>query len=316
MLVYLEVLFRHWLRFIALLVLLPLAIVIGTIAMFPTYRGSAQLWVDDFVNVGLGAPSGWSIYLTPSQNMSDSFTQLLQTQAFRDTLYSKIIQSGAFPSSENYDIGGSIDSLLVVAPASHLMVVSASCDLRSVCVKVVATAINEFRDQQINMEQQQADVAISFFSQRLKTARPARDAAQAQVEQYLALHPNLRTDPNAQLYDPTFQQLSANLTDTKSTVDDLESKVARDEYIASTSSETLQIGPRIVDPPQITKGGILGDGSSLRRAMFGLLGCYAVGGTYIFLFAWVDKTAREPRELERRLKVPVVVTIQKLPRVA
>ena len=33
---------------------------------------------------------------------------------------------------------------------------------------------------------------------------------------------------------------------------------------------------------------------------------------YLFLLGWVDKTARQPREIEHRLKLPVVATIPEL----
>ena len=68
----------------------------------------------------------------------------------------------------------------------------------------------------------------------------------------------------------------------------------------------------MVDAPSIAKGGLLGDGSSLKRALFSAVGCCAVAGAYLFILVFADKTARDPKEIERRLKVPVVVTIPTL----
>lgn len=315
MLAYLEILFRQKARFIVLLIVLPMVIVVGTIALYPTYRGGAQLWVDNYADVGLGSPSGWSIYLSPSQNMADDFNQFLQTKSFKDRLYNNMINSGFVSPAQRDDLSVSIYDLSVSAPASHLLVVSTTCDLRQICLAVVNTAIGEFRDQEIKLEHEQAQVAIRFFNERLQTAVPARDAAQAKFDQYLAENSNLRTDLVAQAYDNKYQQLSSDLRDKKAAVADLQAKVERANYINSATSQTLY-GPQVVDPPRITKGGVLGDGSSLRRAVFGLIGCYAVAGMYVFLLTWIDKTAREPRDLERRLKVPVVATIPRLDKAA
>lgn len=316
MFVYIEVLFRHWLRFFVLLILLPVVIGMITVAFFPTYRASSQLWVESFADVGLGTPSGWNSYLTPSQNLSDSLTQLLTTRAFNSDLYLRVVDSGFTNSVERADVNNSIGSIQVTAPGSHLLAVSAACDHRSVCVAVLSRLIDLFRDQQIKLQQDQADVAISFFTQQLKTAQPDLKSAQDAVERYLGTHPNLRTDPNATTNDIEYNRLLLDLRDKQNRVDDLESKLARAQFIASASNQVLEIGPKVVDPPRITRAGLLGDGTSVKRALFSAAGCYLVAGGYLLILVLIDKTARDPRELERRLKVPVVVTIPSLDRAA
>ena len=314
MFVYIEVLFHYWRRFVALLLLLPLVIGVVTIVFYPSYRATSQLWVENFADVGLGTPSGWNTYLTHSQKLSDSLLQLLNTRAFNDTLNDHVWQTGFTTQVQRDDIATSIASISVSAPGSHLLAVSATCDGRDVCVAVLSGLIDLFRDQQIKLEQDQATVAITFFTEQLKIAKPDLTAAQDAVEKYLATHPNLRTDPNATTNDFVYARLVNDLHDKQSRVDDLENRLAHDQFIASASKQVLQIGPQVVDPPVISRGGLLGDGTSFRRAMFSVVGCYAVAGAYLFLLVFVDKTARDPREIERRLKVPVVATIPSLER--
>ncbi len=312
MFVYIEVLFRYWRRFLVLLLLLPVTIGTVTIVFFPTYKGATQLWVENFADVGLGTPSGWNAYLTPSQNVSDSLTQLLTTRAFNNTLYEQVTQAGFTTKSQRADVAGSIASIQDAAVGTHLLSITATCDERDVCIAVLSGLVGLFRDQQIKLEQDQAAVAITYFTEQLKTARPDLATAQDNVEKYLAAHPNLRTDPNATTNDFEYARLLDELHAQQSRVDDLENKLAIDQFIASTSKQVLQIGPQVVDAPFIANGGLLGDGTSLKRALFSVAGAYGVAGAYLFLLVVADKTARDPREIERRLKVAVVVTVPRL----
>lgn len=316
MLVYLEVLFRHWRRFFVLLILLPAVIGMITIVFFPSYRASSQLWVESFADVGLGTPSGWNTYLTPSQNLSDQLTQLLTTKAFNDELYQRVVDSGYTTPVERADIANSIAGIQVTAPGSRVLALSAGCDLKPICVAVLNRLIDLFRDQQLKLQQDQADVAITFFSQQLSTAQPDLRSAQDALEKYLGQHPNLRTDPNAITDDIEYNRLVLDERDKQNKVNDYQAKLDHARFIASASDQVLQIGPKVVDPPRITRAGILGDGTSLKRAMFSVAGCYLVAGGYLFLLVVVDRTARDPRELERRLRVPVLVTIPRLDRAA
>jgi capsular polysaccharide biosynthesis protein len=54
---------------------------------------------------------------------------------------------------------------------------------------------------------------------------------------------------------------------------------------------------------------LLGDNSSLKRAALFSLACFTVGVAYLLLLVWVDKTARDAKELDSRLQVPVLATV-------
>lgn len=316
MFIYIEVLFRYWGRFFLLLVFLPATIGLVTIVFFPTYKGGTQLWVENYADVGLGTPSGWNQYLTPSQNLSDSLYQLLSTNSFNGSIYNHVLSEGFTGSSQRTDVINSINSIQVNAAGSHVLAITDNCDERAVCIAVLGGVVDLFRDQQIKLQQDQAAVAITYFTEQLKTAKPALSDAQDAVEKYLALHPNLRTDPNATTNDFEYARLLDDLRVAENRVNDLENRIAVDQFITSASTQVLQIGPQVVDAPSIAKGGLLGDGSSLKRALFSAVGCCAVAGAYLFMLVFADKTARDPKEIERRLKVPVVVTIPTLQAVA
>jgi len=273
MFVYIEILFRYWRRFLMLLLLLPLTIGVVTVVFFPTYKATSQLWVESFADVGLGTPSGWNTYLTPSQNLADTLTQLLSTRDFNDNLYNTVVAGGFTTRAQRDDVAASIAGITVATPGTHLLAITGGCDQREVCVAVLSGLIDLFREHQVKDEQNQATLAITFFTEQLTTAKPALTAAQDAAEKYLAMHPNLRTDPNATTNDFAYARLLADLRDKQSRVDDLNNRVAHDQYIASASQEVLKIGPLVVDPPVIARSGLLGDGTSIRPAMFCAVGC-------------------------------------------
>src|SRR5262249_9140104 len=90
---YVEIVFRFKFRFLFLLLILPAAVATVTVLLFPSYKATPQLWVNDPGYFSPSAPIGWSVYLTPAQNESDSLTQLVSTQAFRKDLYDALADS-------------------------------------------------------------------------------------------------------------------------------------------------------------------------------------------------------------------------------
>lgn len=312
---YVEILFRFWIRFLILLVLIPTAVGVAFIIFFPSYKGSSSLWVDNPTYYGSRfTPVGWNQYLTPAQNESDSLTQLMSTQSFVGTLGDRLVASGAVTSNaELRQVLGSVyTTLKVKAIGSHLMTISVTCDRRPVCVAVLTQAITLFREQETKLQQDQADLGISFLSTELTQAQTSLKSAQDALSKYLADHPGLKPDAAVAATDSSLARLMADVQQKQSTVNDLQVSLSQAEYLSSASTRIEQMGPRVIDAPHISNGGLLGDGSSLKRALLASAICFAVGGAYLMLMTWVDKSARDAKELERRLKVRVVTTIDKM----
>src|SRR5579864_859482 len=83
---YVEILFRHWVRFAVILVLMPVPVSIATLLYFRTVQSTTNLWVEEPTYLGADISSnnvaGWNQYLTPSQNETDELAQYLQTDSF------------------------------------------------------------------------------------------------------------------------------------------------------------------------------------------------------------------------------------------
>src|SRR5438270_5611860 len=94
---YVDILFRHRLRFLILLVALPMEVAIACIAMFPHESALSTLWVDTPAYFSISpAATGWNQYLTPAQNTQDALDQLRNTGAFVHTLGLDLDTIGTF----------------------------------------------------------------------------------------------------------------------------------------------------------------------------------------------------------------------------
>jgi len=313
---YVELLFRFRIRFAALLILLPLAIGAATVFFFPTYKATADLWVDNPNYFGTSfIPIGWNQYLTPAQNQSDTLNQLLSTDAFASGLGDRLASSGGITDQVELrqTVGTVSTRLKVTATGSHLLTLAVTCDRAPVCTQVLVATIDLFREQQSKLQQAQADVGISFLSGQLKEARAALKSSEDALQRYLAEHPGVKTDPASAATNPELTGLMTDVSQKRATAADIQGNLDTVQRLSSTSARLLEIGPRVIDAPHISKGGLIGDGSSLKRAGLGALVCFAIGLAYLFVMSWMDKTTRDLKELERRLKVPVVATIPVLP---
>jgi hypothetical protein len=309
---YIEILFRFKVRFAFLLLVIPAVAGAVTILLFPSYSASAHLWVDDPGYFGGVTPTGWSQYLTPAQNEADGLNQLTLTHAFQVDLYSAL---GADIPDQSQRVSAILNDKLAVVPLeSHLILVTASCGHPPVCTAVVSRAIDVMRTEQIQSEQRNAQTGLAYLTQQLQQAQAAQSQAASKLATYLAAHPGTKvdsTDPN-QVPDPALAALLASVQTTKNTTSDLQSQVDRDNTVVAANITRDQSNPRVIDEAAVSGAGLLGDHTVLKKAGVVAGGAFALGLMYVFLLGWLDKTLRDPRDIERRFKVPVVTTIPEL----
>jgi capsular polysaccharide biosynthesis protein len=310
---YIEILFRFKFRFAFLLLLLPAVVGGITVLLFPSYRASAQLWVDDPSYFGGSTPAGWSQYLTSAQNEQDSLIQLLSTRSFNEDLYRRLATDIPNPTERSAAVNGS--KLTIAAAGTHLISVTATCVKQPDCIALVNRSVEALRDEQIQMEKDNAAAGVTFLTSQMQQAKTSQTGAEDALRKYIASHPGIKvdsnTDPNT-INDPELSRLATEVQAKRSAVNNLQDQINRNSNIASASTALIQAGPRMVDPPLIQKGGLTGDGSGLRKAALTGGAVLALGAVYLFLLGWLDKTLRDPHDIERRFKLPVVTTIPEL----
>lgn len=310
---YVEILFRFKIRFVLLLVFLPAIVGAAYVLIFPSYKATAQLWVEDPSYFGGTSPTGWSVYLTPAQNESDSLNQLIGTRKFRGDLDQAL--AGKIPDRSQRANAITMAKVGVAPVGTHLMSVGASCSQPSVCIGLLNEAIQVLRTEQIEQEKSSATAGVAFLTAQLQAAKDTLTQSEDALRRYINTHQGTRVDltadPNT-IADPELARVAADVQQKRNTVNSLQEQVRRDNSIASAAAAVITTGPNIIDPPQVQRAGPIGDGSSLKKAGIFAGGALALGLVYLFLLGWTDKTLRDPRDIEHRFKVPVVTTVPEL----
>jgi hypothetical protein len=309
---YAEILFRHRMRFVALL-LIPIAIATSVAVLLANQRAAATLRIENPSTFGATfVPLGWSTDKSPAQNMADSVNLVVRTQAFARSLSDRLSSTKAVssPGELQQTLASIATNLKVTASGSNLMTLTYSCPVAAVCVQVISYTIDIFRDQLLTTEQAQADAAGTFWRAQLKDAQTNLATAQAALRSYAAANPGVAL--NATSSDPQVVQLLGGVAVWRAKVVDSQNSLTQAQYLGTGTERLLQIGTTVADPPHISSSRFYGDGTSLVPAALALLAGLIVVAAYVFLLAWVDRTVGDPTVLERRLGVPVVATIPSL----
>lgn len=314
---YIEILFRYWVRFAIILVLLPVPVSAATLIYFRTVQAATSIWVADPTyfgsNVNSNTIAGWNQYLTPAQNEADQLGQYLQTKSFLDDVGVQLESAGITSAAERDKLINSIAKNLKVTPVgSHLLSLTFSCDHSSNCTAVLTATIAVFQDRLTQSLKSQEQLSTSFLQSQLTDAQKRSANSEAQLESYLNQHPGLAVSLNGSSGIPELDRLVTQAQQDSAQVIQLESQLGQAQFTFAAADKFIQSSVNVVDPPRVTAGGIMGDGSSLKRAAIVWLVAAGVAAVYLAFLVWTDKTARETGELLHRLSVPVLATVPQL----
>src|SRR4029077_16106279 len=96
---YAEILFRHRIRFTAL-VLIPIVLCMSIVILLMSYRAAATLRIEDPSAFGASfEPVGWTTGQTPAQNLADSVNQVVKAPAFAQSLSRRLSSAGSVSSA-------------------------------------------------------------------------------------------------------------------------------------------------------------------------------------------------------------------------
>lgn len=305
---YIDALCRYWFRFLLLCVGLPIIAGAGALYMFAGKDGSAQLWVDNPSYIGnIQTASGWNQYLTPSQNTIDSLDQLIQTDTFYRELGQKLVDANVVngPAERDQAVSEVKSSLTAVATGSHLVTLKVECRTANVCIEALNITIALHRQWLIDTEKQQSDIAVQFYTAQLKIADQRLQTASDTFNSYVAAHPV----PTGQVRqpDPEFDRLQSDVTLAQASVNDLQDKLQTVEFTNDAASEIDQTALRVIDPP-MTSGGRF-TSVTKKMAIFASAGAEVPGIAYLIFLGWIDRTVRNPKEIESKLGVRVITTV-------
>jgi uncharacterized protein involved in exopolysaccharide biosynthesis len=306
---YLELLFRYKIRFVLIGLLAPLVLSGLMIVLFPSSQAHASLWVDtpNYFGVSPTVTSGWNQYLTPAQNTADQMGQLIRTGAFARQLDNQLVASGAYadPSDRSDTMANLATDLKVAQSGSHLVIITYTCRRAALCVKVISVTIDIYRQSLADQRQAQSTAAINFYNGQLAEAQRKLKADQDTLNRYTNSHPGLHFQDAPSV--PEFQAMIQAVTTDQTDVQNLQGKLDGIKFQASASTDVNNAIFTVIDSP--TAGG--GRISNLPKRQLAIVwvGCLGATIAWLVVLAWLDRTARDPKEIERRLQVPVVAQI-------
>ncbi|HEV2140227.1 MAG TPA: hypothetical protein VGT01_03465, partial [Candidatus Dormibacteraeota bacterium] len=253
---------------------------------------------------------GWNQYLTPAQNAVDSLDQFISTDTYYWQLGQSLMDSHAAGSTTERDqiLSDTRTSLAIFSNGSHLVQLKVECRVAQACTTVLNTTIQLWTSWLVQTEQQQADVAIQFYTSQLQSSKDRLQTASDALNTYTAAHPRLTI---ADLKpDPQLDRLESDVSQAQTSVNDIQDKLQSIQFNRDAAAEIDQTAVRTIDPPT-TSGGHF---TSVTKKYAIALAVAAVvpGIAYLVFLGWIDRTTRNPKEIESRIGVPVVSTIGSL----
>ena len=317
---YIENLFRYWLRFAVILILLPTPVSIATLIYFRTYQASTDLWVQNPTYfgsntniVGSSGVAGWNQYLTPSQNTADALNQYLQTTSFLYAVGDQMGADGLANANDRNTLINSIPKNMHVTPnGSHLLTITFSCSKASDCTETLKSTITVFQARLTDELKAQEQLSTTFLQGQVNAAQQRADTSEAALQKYLAAHPGVPFSATGQSGIPQLDELVTQAQQDRDALTQLQSQLGQAQYTFAAADQYVRTSTKVIDDPSITAGGFLGDRSSLKKARIVWLAALGVAALYLALLVWIDKTARDTRELSGRLSVPVLATVPML----
>jgi hypothetical protein len=316
-----EAIFRHPLRLILLLVLLPsLGAAVAYLIVPRTYSVTATLWALKRFEVIGATGTESNLLATEATTQATALDELLQTRAFdiavgsqanlASTLDPKVASD---PTMRDDAIVAEVSKHVTVTPQStYLFSITYANTHPQTAQKVVAAVINNYSSQSTELTvfegQRQLDSYNAQLSQALKDQA---DAVNAEA-QYLRAHPELATNPGQLPNDPQYAQLHLATQQAQSTVQSLQDKIAGlQQQIGSVGSgpDTLF---KVIDAPRVpdradsrTKELALAGGVGLAVA---LLACVLI----VVVSVRRDRALYNALDVATLTPVPVIMQIPRL----
>jgi hypothetical protein len=300
----LDLLLARWRTFVFLAVLLPVALTVAASTVLLGTEASVGLWAraaPSAPQAGTGAGSE-----SPAQAQADALMQVIPTSAFADALRQALDRAhiGADASERNQLVAAAVPQLRATTAGSHLVVLTSPCDLPSTCLKVLAAAVEAYNQQTSKLQAAESTQIQAALGSQVNDAQNALVQAENAVATYLAQHPG-ETASSASS-DPQMDLLVGQLSAAKQAVTSVQGKLS--DLQMAAASRAAQGALTSFDPPHLSRRGIIGGGAIVQAALI-LVGCLALAAGYLMLLSRLDDTAHDPRALERRLHVPLLVTI-------
>ncbi len=298
----LEQFFGHKLLVVLPVLVIPLAALVVALQSPPIYQATANIWVERAPYVT--SQSNFDQYSQPADVQVKRLNELLQTRTFVNAVVTRSPLPRAAGASE-VDLAASVGSMEAIAGGSHLMVLRASSSVAVVAFAAVSGLIDAYKAQAATETIAQAQLAQTFYADRLQAAQAQLAKSTGELQGYIAEHPVAAPRPGvaAAAPDLALAQLSRRVDLDGADVERIRATLEQSQLDGAAAQAGQEIGFQVVDEPLVPTDAR----RELRKTLFlpalGLVVGIALSGAVLTLLVAADRAIRFPSDLGGRGQV-------------
>jgi hypothetical protein len=315
----LEIIFRHPLKLLSLIVLLPIVGVAVVYLMVPrTYQSTASLWaLQRYFVIGSTGPES-DLLSTPAQTQATALTELLQTRSFVDSVTKGIDLASTLgldskvssdPQQLEEALFNELSKHVVVTPSAYnLFSISYANRDPQISQRIISSVIALYGTQGLALSVAEGQNLLGSYKTQLANATKDLNQAVNTETQYARAHPNLN---QAQLAnDPQYALLDAQRIQAQATLQNLQNTINTIQQSISTQGTQVETLFQVIDTPQIlpvsrTKNYLFGGGIGLAIALLASI-------IYLVILVRRDRGIYSPDDLQSLVAFPIIMQLPNL----
>lgn len=317
----LEIIFRHPLQLLILVVLLPIiGVVISYILTPKMYQSTGSVWA--WHRYSVISPTGPESDLnsTPAQTQATALTELLQTRKFAlDVIKGIDLESTmdlsatvkSDPQQLEDALFAEIAKNVVVTPQAYqLYTVSYANKSPEIAQKIVASVIQNFGTQSTNLTAAEGQNLLTNYQTQLKQAQERQNQAVQAQQSYAASHRNLT--PAELAADPEYQQLDASTKQATANVQNIQDQINVIQQSLGQTGDNATTLYQIVDTPQVPQLPLSRAPKFLIGGGIGLGVSLLADAIYLIILVRRDRSIYSAYDLQDVITLPVLMQLPTL----
>ncbi len=314
----LEAIFRHPLRLLLLVLLLPGLSVAVAFFLPRSYQATASLWaLRRYVVIGATGPES-DLQSTPAQTQANALTELLQSRAFDLAVASQGDLVSTLSPSDQADPQLRDDALvhdlstnaIVTATGSNLFVITYTNKSAVVAQKVVQAIVENFDKQTQALTLQEAQLLLDAYNSQLDQAKKDEAAAAAAEAKYIR---DNNLTPQELATDPEYGVLHAQTQQAQTTVLNLETQIDTLNQEVATQGNGTQGFFNVLDSPILPTHPVSRVKVLLIAGVLGLVLALLSCLFYVLILVRRDHSVYRQHELEQVASYPILMEMPLLP---
>jgi uncharacterized protein involved in exopolysaccharide biosynthesis len=312
-----EILFRHRMRLLFLLMLPTLLGLAISWTLPRQYQASAGLWaLHRYEILGATGPES-DLTATPAETQATTLTELLASRSFALTvayatdLPQHIGVSGSDTTSLQDALYTEISThVLVTAVGYNLFEITYSNTNSVVAMQVVKSVVSHYGTQSASQSTAEGEQLLISYQSQLLAAQQAANSATKAATQYLQTH---QLNPAAAQVDPEYLLLNTEANQALAALSNVQSNINTiNQQLATFSTGSAGLY-NTIDPPTVPSR----PESRTKTLLFGAGGGILVGllaaALYFFLLSRLDQSIYTLVDIPEATPYPVLAQVPWLP---